>query len=135
MTLTDTGPLVALTNRLDRNHQRSVTILPTLRPPLVTTWICFGEAMHLLQREGGHRAQAALWRYVTRGGLAFHVNTGDEIERMRELMEKYRDTPMDLADASLVAAAESLQQSQIFTLDSDFHVYRLQNGAAFEIVP
>lgn len=135
MTLTDTGPLLALTNKLDRNHQRCVAVLPSLRPPLVTTWVCFGEAMHLLKREGGHAAQAALWLYVTRGALAFHINTGAEVERMRELMAKYHDTPMDLADASLVVAAESLQQSLIFTLDSDFRVYRLPNGAEFEIVP
>ncbi|MGE3595451.1 MAG: hypothetical protein AB7N70_07850 [Dehalococcoidia bacterium] len=41
---------------------------------------------------------------------------------MAELMEKYQDRPMDLADASLVAAAERLEQRRIFTLDDDFHI-------------
>ena len=50
-------------------------------------------------------------------------------------MEKYRDTPMDLADASLVATAEVLRLKRIFTLDSDFLIYRLNDQAAFEIVP
>jgi predicted nucleic acid-binding protein len=50
-------------------------------------------------------------------------------------MEQYRDTPMDLADATLVTAAEVLRVHRIFTLDSDFKVYRTRDGRAFEIVP
>ena len=53
---------------------------------------------------------------------------------MRELMAKYKDTPMDLADASLVAA-EVLGVRRIFTVDSDFVVYRLPGKQAFDIVP
>ena len=54
---------------------------------------------------------------------------------MAELMEKYRDTPMDLADATLVAAAETLNITRIFTLDSDFQVYRINGRTPFEIIP
>ncbi|MGE0825627.1 MAG: hypothetical protein AB7G75_02810 [Candidatus Binatia bacterium] len=50
-------------------------------------------------------------------------------------MEQYRDTPMDFADASLVAAAETLHLTQIFTLDSDFYVYRINGTPPFEVVP
>lgn len=50
-------------------------------------------------------------------------------------MEKYRDVPMDLADASLVAAAETRGSKRIFTLDSDFYVYRLKDKDAFEVIP
>ena len=50
-------------------------------------------------------------------------------------MEKYRDQPMDLADASIVAAAERLGTRRLFTLDGDFHIYRLADGSAFEMVP
>ena len=42
---------------------------------------------------------------------------------------------MDLADASLVAIAETLRLRKVFTLDSDFRIYRTQDGGAFEIVP
>ena len=54
---------------------------------------------------------------------------------MRVLMEKYRDTPMDPADASLVPPAEGLGLHRIFTLDSDFQVYRINGSTAFEVVP
>lgn len=50
-------------------------------------------------------------------------------------MDRYRDVPMDLADASLVAIAEVLNQRQIFTLDRDFYIYRLCGNQSFEIVP
>ena len=54
---------------------------------------------------------------------------------MRALMAKYKDTPMDLADASLVAAAEVLGVRRVFTVDSDFVVYRLPGKQAYDIVP
>jgi hypothetical protein len=50
-------------------------------------------------------------------------------------MEQYRDRPMDLADASLVATAESLSFQDVFTLDNDFHVYRLRSGTSLRVVP
>ncbi len=50
-------------------------------------------------------------------------------------MNRYQNVPMDLADASLVAAAETLNDRKVFTLDSDFRIYRLADGSAFEIVP
>jgi len=50
-------------------------------------------------------------------------------------MEKYADVPMSLADASLVAVAESLGIRQVFTLDSDFTVYRFQGRQAFRLLP
>jgi len=54
---------------------------------------------------------------------------------MRALMEQYRDLPMDLADTSLVAVAEERRLDRIFTLDSDFHVYRLAGGRTFIVIP
>ena len=54
--------------------------------------------------------------------------------RMAELMGKYRDKPMDLADASLVAAAEHLSLRRVFTIDRDFYIYRLADGSALELV-
>lgn len=51
------------------------------------------------------------------------------------LMQKHHDTPMDLADASLVAVAERLGLKRIFTRDSDFRIYRLADGSALDVVP
>lgn len=135
MTLCDTGPLVSLVNAKDKDHQNCFLALPQLSHPLITTWPCFTEAMYLCYRNGGFVAQRALWRFVKSGALQFHINGDAEIARMQILMEQYRDTPMDLADASLIATAETLGFTRVFTLDSDFYVYRLENGTALQIVP
>jgi predicted nucleic acid-binding protein len=135
MTLCDAGPLVALANNADKHHARCVAALETLpRGGLVTTWPCFAEAMYLLAR-GGWRAQDGLWDYVADGLLRLHTPAKTEWPRMRTLMEDYRDTPMDLADASLVAAAETLDQRRVFTIDRHFYAYRQQQGQSFEVVP
>ena len=135
MTLSDTGPLVALIDLNDRNHARCVDALPSLRAPLLTTWSCFTEAMYLLWRAGGYPAQEALWQLFEKDAARLHRESDEERVRMRALMEQYRDTPMDLADASLVAAAEQLGIRQIFTLDSDFYVYRVNGVQSFAVVP
>ena len=135
MLLTDTGPIVALINADDQFHQRCRSLLEGLPPvPMLTTQMCFTEAMYLLGRIGGLRYQSALWEWYTAGRLALHNLTPAEFLRMRELMQQYGDTPMDLADASLVAAAERLGTRRIFALDADFYVYRLQDGSALDII-
>jgi uncharacterized protein len=49
-------------------------------------------------------------------------------------MQKYRDLPMDFADATLVALAERIGSKRIFTIDSDFLLYRWQDKHAFELI-
>lgn len=135
MTLTDTGPLIALVDKGDKAHHICTDQLRVLTRPLLTTWPCVSEAMHLLNNIAGHFAQDVLWSYIMDGLVAIHESGLAERARMRELMSKYKDTPMDLADASLVAAAEVLGIRRIFTVDSDFIVYRLPGKQSFEIVP
>ena len=69
------------------------------------------------------------------GTLIIHEQNALDADRMRLLMDQYRDAPMDLADASLVAAAETLGLQTIFTLDKHFYAYRLLNGRSFQVVP
>jgi hypothetical protein len=90
--------------------------------------------MYLLGSVGGYRYQAELWRLWSAGRLALHDLTSSELQNMAALMYKYRDTPMDLADASLVALADSLFMRRVFTLDRDFYIYRLADGTPFEVI-
>jgi uncharacterized protein len=136
VTLCDTGPLVALVDQDDSAHARCVAALGTLpASPLLTTWPCLVEAMYLLWRAGGLPAQEELWGYLADGLVVLYTPEAREWERMRVLMRQYRDTPMDLADASLVMAAERLNLRRIFTLDSHFHAYRINGTHPFEVVP
>jgi predicted nucleic acid-binding protein len=106
-----------------------------LAGPLLTTWVRFTEAMYLLGTVGGYRYQAALWSLWATGRVVLHDLTPAEADRMAALMAQYQDTPMDLADASLVVVSESRGLHRVFTTDSDFYVYRLADGSALEVVP
>ena len=78
--------------------------------------------MYLLNGVGGYRYQERLWRTRRDGRLQLLDLTEPETERMDALMALYSSVPMDLADASLVAVAESRGYSRLFTLDSDFFI-------------
>ncbi len=133
MTLIDTGPLVALLDRGELDHGRVVETLRTLSGRLATTWPVLTEAMYLVHRAGGWPGQQHLWELVLSERLDI-LDLSDVFPRMRVLMEKYQDTPMGLADASLVAAAERTGCHRVLTLDSDFRVYRIHDHVAFDLV-
>lgn len=135
MTLVDTGPLVALALPGDGAHTRCVRAMATLRAPLITTWPCLAEAMYVVGVARGWRGQLGLWGRQQRGDLVLADMSENATRRCAELMEKYADVPMDLADATLVALAEERDETRIFTLDSDFHVYRLHGRRNFDVVP
>lgn len=134
-TLTDTGPLVALVDKDDQYHVQAAETLRRLpKVPLLTTWPCLTEAMYLLHESVGYSGQEALWRFVEKGVLGLYLPAEEEWRRMRELMTIFQDTPMDMADASVVVAAEQSSLSRVFTYDRHFYAYRLANGNALEVV-
>lgn len=135
MILTDAGPLVALVDLAQAQNERCRAAVAGHPPPMLTTWPAFSEAMYLLGRIGGWPMQRTLWQYVVEGALVFYTLTIADQLRMRTLMEQYHDRPMDMADASLVAAAESTGESRIFTIDSDFYIYQRHGSDPFEVVP
>jgi uncharacterized protein len=135
MTLVDAGPLVAMIDAGEPDHERCVSALDTIRLPLLTTWPVLTEAMHLVGRAGSWGAQKALWKLVLNEDLQVTASPRDTTDRIAKLMERYADRPMDLADASLVALAEERNLKRIFTLDSDFEIYRLHGRSRFELVP
>lgn len=135
MILCDAGPLVALIDTADTHHVECTAILPRLSGPLITTWPCLTEAMHLLGRKFGFKQQRDLWHLIELEAIILHSPSVVESQRMRDLMDQYQNIPMDLADASLVAAAEVRGLTRIFTLDTDFRVYRILGSGLFEVVP
>jgi predicted nucleic acid-binding protein len=132
--LVDAGPLVALIDRSDSYHQQCVDALATLRDPLRTVWPAVAEAMYLLRVSA--YAKRALWEVINVVGVRFADLGLDDCARMRELMWKYRDLPMDLADAALVRVAERDNIRRVFTIDrQDFEIYRPHRFGRFEIFP
>ena len=135
MILVDAGPLIALLDRDEPDFTRCTRALAVLNVPMITTWPALTEAMYLLGARGGWPAQQRLWALVLRGDLVASMPDEPQVRRSAALMEKYRDVPMDLADASLVALAEALNHRQVFTLDADFRVYRFRDRQPFDLVP
>jgi hypothetical protein len=81
-------------------------------------------------------AQAALWEMVESEAVALLQLDGDDVPRMAELMRKYKDLPMDLADAALVRVAERERIRHVFTLDQrDFRVYRPAGLGRLSLLP
>ena len=132
--LVDAGPLVALIDADDAAHEACVATLRSLRDPLITVWPAFTEAMYLLGESW--RGQKALWSRIETEALTLAPLDAGDVPRMRELMEKYRDLPMDLADAALVRVAERDNLTRIFTLDRrHFSIYRPGRRRRFGILP
>jgi uncharacterized protein len=127
MILMDTGPLVALFDPQDGEHRRCVKTLQEIREPIATTTPVLTEAFHMLgpSSVGSDR----LREFVEQGGLSIWFFDRPALTRAFELMELYADHPMDLADASIVAAAEALDTRRVFTIDrNDFETYRVRRG-------
>ena len=134
MILVDAGPLVALFHREDTHHQHCAATLRTLRDRLGTTWPVMTEAMHLLSFSW--QAQDALWEMNALQVLHILPLESADLPRIRQLMQKYRGLPMDLADATLVRVAEREVIRRVFTIDRrDFTLYRPAKIGRFQILP
>jgi uncharacterized protein len=131
--LVDAGPLVAVVDADDQHHDKCVAALKQIHEPLATAWPAFTEAMYLLTDLP--TAQDALWEMLARGAVAVLPLNLDDIPRIRELMRKYADRKMDLADAVLVRIAEREGIRKIFTIDrKDFNIYRLHDRTRLTII-
>ena len=134
MILIDTGPLVAVVNRKDQHHQACVAALEGIDQPLGTVWPVVTETMFLLETLPA--GQDAIWQMLERRAVQLVSLDQADVPRLRELMTKYRDRPMDLADAALVRVAEREGLDTVFTVDAgDFQVYRIGQRKAFRIIP
>jgi predicted nucleic acid-binding protein len=134
--LVDTGPLVALFDPRDPLHARCVNVLKVIRAPLATTVPVMTEAFHMLQPQS--TGSDRLREFVAKGAISVWFFDRASLMRAFELMELYADRPMDLADASLVVAAEELKTRTVFSIDrNDFETYRVRRGHrhyAFELL-
>ena len=134
MILFDAGPLVALVDAGDQHHRRCATALRAVREPLATVWPALTEAMYLLADLP--RGQEALWEMIERGALELLPLGATDVPRIRELMRKYANRPMDLADAALICVAERVGIRKFFTIDRrDFSVYRLHGRIRPTVIP
>lgn len=118
----DTGVLVAYLNRREKLHEWTKVQLKDIAPPLITCEAVIAETCFLLSKtEGGIEKLFALPEsdYVV---IAFRLE--NEMTTIKELISRYANVPMSLADACLVRMSEQYPNSEVFTIDSDFGFYR-----------
>jgi predicted nucleic acid-binding protein len=120
--LIDAGPLVAYLVREEEHHEWVRDQFALQRPPLLTCEPVLTEAAYLVGQAQGR--STALLELLERGVLQVAFSLGDEVQPVRRLMERYQNVPMALADACLVRMAELRDDATVFTLDSDFGIYR-----------
>lgn len=90
------------------------------------------ETCYLLQNRVGVDALQRFIRKIGLGKLNIFDVKPSHCSRIEQLMTKYRDLPMDLADASLVILAETLGHGRILSIDyRDFNTYRWKNTEPF----
>jgi predicted nucleic acid-binding protein len=118
--IVDASFLVALWRRNDQNHVWAITEAKLHPPPWITCESVLSEADHLLAPEGC----ATLRLACRRGALTIQSVQDEGMAPILDLLEKYSDVPMSIADSCLVRLAEIYPDCLVLTTDSDFKVYR-----------
>ena len=132
MIIADTGYWLALANAADAHHAIALRVSRSLNEALVTTWPVVTETCHLLGARLGTDSLLAFVRSARAGVFEIRAIARQDLGRIEELMKKYEDLPMDLADASLVLLAEELGSGRILSTDArDFRTYRWKNHKPF----
>jgi len=114
--IVDTGPLVAFFDRAERHHRWVSARIEELDAPLLVCEPVLAETMYLLARHA--KAQDAILDFVQSGALSIAFRIDEHIGALRKLLQKYRDTPISLADACIVRMAEIHDRHAVLTLDS-----------------
>ena len=128
----DTGPLVAFLNKSDFFHSWALTQFAQLNPPFFTCESVISEVCFLLRNtESGLQSTLSL---LERELIQIPFNLDSEISTINNLIKKYKDVPISLADACLVRMSEQISDSTICTLDSDFKIYRKEKRKVIPVI-
>ena len=130
--LIDSGPLIALFDGNDEYHQKAVEFIKNNTGELITTLASITETLHLL--DFNRNAQIDFLSWLNEGAVSIEPIDNNDLSRIKELIVKYRDLPMDFADACLVFLGEKLNIDKIATIDRDFDIYRIRGKKYFKVV-
>jgi len=130
--IVDTGILIALIDRLDHYHDWVVNQLKQITPPLLTCEAVISESWFLLQRVRNGRE--TLIQLLTQKYVVVQFGFDAELATVISLLTRYQSVPVSLADAELVRMSELYANSLIFTLDSDFQIYRKNRDRQIHLI-
>ncbi|TMC08847.1 MAG: PIN domain-containing protein [Chloroflexi bacterium] len=136
MLIVDAGPLVAAAWTGDRDHRRCVDLLSGAPWPLLVPALVAAEAASLIGDRLGPAAELAFGQSFANGELVLEPLEPTDLDRVVELMARYVDLPLGMADASVVAAAERLGATRVATLDRrHFSAVRPRHVESLALVP
>jgi predicted nucleic acid-binding protein len=132
----DTSFLFALTDQSDRNHQRVLAVAQSVNEPLVLPIVVLPEVCYLIASRLGHQAMRHFVSSVTPETIQVKSVTTEDLVRVHQILEQYADNQLDFTDAAIVAIAERLNITRVYTLDRrDFSIIRPSHCDYFELLP
>jgi predicted nucleic acid-binding protein len=130
----DTGPWVALIDRSEGRHIECVEWMKGFEGEIFSSESVLTEVLYLLSFSAA--AQSAALDFVLTGAVFLVPSSVESLRRVKDLLQKYQDLPMDFADASLVVLAHDLGIDQVLTFDrKHFSTYRIDKKQPFSIIP
>jgi len=132
----DTSFLFALTDQSDRNHQRVLAVAQSVNEALVLPVVVLPEICYLVASRLGHQAMRRFVSSLTLRTVQIESVTAKDLVRVHEILEQYADSKLDFTDAAIVAIAERMTITRVYTLDSrDFSMIRPSHCDYFELLP
>jgi uncharacterized protein len=132
--LIDTGAILALIDKSDDWHDVCASVFSELPLPMLTSEAVLTELFHMAGENRSKKESA--WRFLRTGIIVLATIEHSELQHVDALMSRYRDRPMDFADATLVYLAQRESLEAIFTVDqTDFSIYRIGGKKRFRTIP
>lgn len=131
--LLDTGVIVALLDRSEKRHKACAAAVQEVEAPLITCEAVIAESCYLLRNLAG--ASEAVVANVVAGIFQIPFQLSQEAAAVQQVLRKYRDRRIDLADSCLIHLADEFGTGDILTLDGDFSIYRWGRNKAFRVLP
>jgi uncharacterized protein len=132
----DTSFLFALTDRDDRNHKKVLETIQNVNEALILPIVVFPEICYLLSSRLGHKAMRSFVSSLATGAVQIEQVAPEDLIRTHQILEQYADSQLDFTDAAIVALAERLEVTRVYTLDRrDFSMIRPRHCEYFELFP
>jgi hypothetical protein len=136
MIVLDTGGLLAALDANEELHGRCVAALVSAKPPRVLSPFVLAELDYLIGTRVGHEAQIALLDEVARGAYQLDSFSAEDVERAGQVMKRYTDLRIGLADASVVVLAQRHGALDLLCTDErHFRSLRGPGGKPFRLLP
>ncbi|MGL5927944.1 MAG: PIN domain-containing protein [Dermatophilaceae bacterium] len=128
--------MLALFNRAEPEHERVARIVRATDRPLVLSPYVVAELDYLVATRVGVQAELRVLTELATGDYHLPAFGAAELVAARQVVERYQDQAVGLADASIVVLAHAYRTREVLTLDRrHFSVLRPLSGGYFALRP